>query len=183
MPPLSLRPFQEDDLPFVLHSIATADELLQWAGPAFDWPLSEDQLRDYRSKGINDPEKFRPLTAVEGDRAVGHVELTLERKHDLAYIGRVLVAPAERGRGLGTALMREVVRFAFDELDLHRISLNVFDFNTPAIRCYERVGFVREGHLREARRASDGYWSLLVMGMLASDPRPSAAQAGSVLTT
>jgi RimJ/RimL family protein N-acetyltransferase len=70
--------------------------------------------------------------------------------------------------------MSDVVRLAFDELRLHRISLNVFDFNTPAIRCYERVGFRREGHLRETRKASDGYWSLLVMGMLATDPRRPA---------
>jgi RimJ/RimL family protein N-acetyltransferase len=174
MPLLTLSPFQEDDFAFVLRSIATADELLQWAGPGFDWPLTEDQLRDYRGKGISDPERFRQLTAVEGDRVVGHVELTLERKHDLAYIGRVLVAPSERGRGLGTALMSDVVRLAFDELRLHRISLNVFDFNTPAIRCYERVGFRREEHLRETRKASDGYWSLLVMGMLATDPRRPA---------
>ena len=175
MPPLNVRPFEEDDFPFILQSISTGDELLQWAGPGFDWPLTEDQLRDYRGKAVGDPEKFRQLTAVEGGIAVGHVELTLERKHDLAYIGRVLVAPSERGRGIGTALMHEVVRLAFDELDLHRISLNVFDFNTPAIRCYERVGFIKEGHLRETRRASDGYWSLLVMGMLATDPRPPFA--------
>jgi RimJ/RimL family protein N-acetyltransferase len=173
MPLLTLRPFDDDDFPLILGSITSADELLQWAGPGFHWPLSEDQLRDYRRRGIDDPEKFRQLTAVEGDRAVGHVELTVEREHDLAHIGRVLVAPVERSRGVGTALMREIVRLGFDELELHRISLNVFDFNTPAIRCYERVGFITEGHLRESRRASDGYWSLVAMGMLASDPRPS----------
>jgi RimJ/RimL family protein N-acetyltransferase len=169
-----LRPFEEDDFSFILQSIASADELLQWAGPGFEWPLTEAQLRDYRDKAARDPERFRQLTAVEGDAPVGHVELTLERKHDLGYIGRVVVAPSERGRGLGTALMREVVRFAFGDLRLHRISLNVFDFNTPAVRCYERVGFIKEGHLRETRRASDGYWSLFVMGMLATDPRPAA---------
>lgn len=175
MPSLTLRPFEQDDFPFIFRSIATADELLQWAGPGFDWPLNERQLRNYRDKAINDPERFRQLTAVDGDRVVGHVELMLEKNHDLAYIGRVLVAPDERGRGLGTALMHEVVRLAFDELGLHRISLNVFDFNAPAIRCYERVGFIQEGRLREPRRASIGYWSLVVMGMLASDPRPLTA--------
>jgi RimJ/RimL family protein N-acetyltransferase len=67
--------------------------------------------------------------------------------------------------------MQEVVRLAFDDLRLHRISLNVFDFNIPAIRCYEHVGLIKEGHLRDTRRASDGYWSMFVMGMLATDPR------------
>jgi RimJ/RimL family protein N-acetyltransferase len=67
--------------------------------------------------------------------------------------------------------MQEVVRLAFDDLRLHRISLNVFDFNIPATRCYEHVGLIKEGHLRDTRRASDGYWSMFVMGMLATDPR------------
>jgi RimJ/RimL family protein N-acetyltransferase len=173
MEPVALRPFEENDFPFILQSIASADELLQWAGPGFSWPLDEAQLHDYRDKAVRDPEKFRPLSAVEGDTVVGHVELVLDRKHNLGYIGRVLVAPAGRRRGLGTALMQEVVRLAFDDLRLHRISLNVFDFNNPAIRCYERVGFIKEGHLRDTRRATDGYWSTFVMGMLSTDPRPA----------
>jgi hypothetical protein len=42
--------------------------------------------------------------------------------------------------------MRALVRLAFDDLSLHRLSLSVFDFNGAAISCYERVGFVKEGH-------------------------------------
>jgi RimJ/RimL family protein N-acetyltransferase len=172
---VALRPFEEDDFPFVLHSITSANELLQWAGPGFSWPLNEAQLRDYRDKGVQDPDTFQPLSVLEDDAVVGHVQLVLDRKNDLGYIGRVLVSPAERGRGLGEALMQEVVRLALDDLRLHRISLNVFDFNNAAIRCYERVGFIKEGHLRDTRRATDGYWSMFVMGMLSTDPRPPAA--------
>jgi RimJ/RimL family protein N-acetyltransferase len=180
MNPIVLRPFEEDDFAFVLQSIASSDELLQWAGPGFSWPLDEAQLRDYREKAVSDPETFRTLSAVDGDTVVGHAQLVLDRTHDLGYIGRVLVSPTKRGRGLGKALMHEVVRLAFDDLRLHRISLNVFDFNSPAIRCYEHVGFVKEGHLRETRRASDGYWSMFVMGMLSTDPRAtSQARASS----
>jgi RimJ/RimL family protein N-acetyltransferase len=65
--------------------------------------------------------------------------------------------------------MRAVVRLGFETLGLHRLELGVFDFNLPAIRCYERVGFRREGLAREARKASTGYWSVLRMGMLASE--------------
>ena len=77
--------------------------------------------------------------------------------------------PTFRGRGFGTALMREVVRLGFDVLKLHRLQLSVFDFNEAAIRCYERVGFVREPLLREARKGSDGYWNIVQMGLLRSD--------------
>jgi len=54
---------------------------------------------------------------------------------------------------------------------LHRIDLVVFDFNQAAIACYEKAGFVREGHIREARRMGDGYWSLYLMSMLEDEWR------------
>ena len=168
---LVLRPFVEDDFALILDSITSSDELLQWAGPGFEWPLTADKLRAYRQKAAKAPERYRQLTAVSDGVAVGHVELTLEPRHDLASIARVLVDHSRRGSGLGTALMRQVVQIAFDDLFLHRITLNVFDFNRAAIRCYERVGFLKEGHLRETSRASNGYWSLVIMGMLATDPR------------
>lgn len=172
---VALRPFEETDFPFILGSIVSADELLQWAGPGLSWPLDEEQLRDYRSRG-DDPDKLLTFSAVENatDFVVGHVQLVLDREHDLGYVGRVLIAPSARGRGLGTALMREIVRFGFDDLRLHRLSLNVFDFNRAAIACYERVGFIKEGHLRDTRRASNGYWSMFVMGMLDTDWRRAA---------
>jgi len=43
-----------------------------------------------------------------------------------------------------------VLAIGFDEIGLHRIDLGVFDFNTRAIRCYEKCGFVQEGLAREA---------------------------------
>jgi RimJ/RimL family protein N-acetyltransferase len=46
------------------------------------------------------------------------------------------------------------------------VSLNVFDFNSAAIRRYEKVGFKQEGMLREARRHGDEYWNACVMSLL-----------------
>jgi RimJ/RimL family protein N-acetyltransferase len=51
-------------------------------------------------------------------------------------------------------------------LSLHRVSLNVFDFNVAAIRCYERIGFQREGILRRARKHGDEYWNVCVFSIL-----------------
>jgi RimJ/RimL family protein N-acetyltransferase len=170
-----LRPFEESDFPLILKSISSSDDLLQWAGPDLSWPLDEAQLREYRAHAASNPETSRPLSAAVEDSVVGHVHLVLDPRHDVGYVGRVLVSPTDRGRGVGKALMREVVRLAFDDLRLHRLSLNVFDFNIPAIRCYEHAGFIKEGHLRDTRLANDGYWSMFIMGMLETDPRTSTA--------
>jgi len=73
-----------------------------------------------------------------------------------------------RGRGIGLALVRWLVGLAFDELGLHRLELVVFSFNDSARRCYERAGFIEEGHVHHARRASNGYWDLIYMALLES---------------
>ncbi|GET35556.1 putative acetyltransferase [Microseira wollei NIES-4236] len=74
-----------------------------------------------------------------------------------------------RGQGIGTEMVRKTLAIGFDRLDLHRISIGVFDFNKEAIACYEKVGFVKEGYLRESWRVGDEYWSIYIMSMLESE--------------
>jgi [ribosomal protein S5]-alanine N-acetyltransferase len=53
------------------------------------------------------------------------------------------------GRGGGREATRLVLAYAFGTLQLHRVEVRVLDFNTRAIRMYERCGFSREGVERE----------------------------------
>jgi RimJ/RimL family protein N-acetyltransferase len=57
---------------------------------------------------------------------------------------------------------------------LQRLELVTLSFNKPALRCYRRAGFTQEGLARDACKASDGYWDLVYMAMLASG-RPRRA--------
>src|SRR6185295_8053087 len=88
-----------------------------------------------------------------------------------AHVGPVIVAPGLRGRGIGLSMMREILRLGFDELRLHRIELVVFDFNKPAIACYEKAGFRAEGLLRDIVRMGDTYWHWQAMSILAPEYR------------
>ena len=62
--------------------------------------------------------------------------------------------------------MNVILRFAFDELNLHRVSLNVFEYNQRAIRSYEKVGFVVEGREREFLRRTGQCWDMIFMCIL-----------------
>lgn len=70
-----------------------------------------------------------------------------------------------RGNGIGTTALRLLLDICFANLDLHRVSLAVFDFNEAAVRCYEKVGFRKEGLMREARRVGGEYWSYYEMSI------------------
>jgi ribosomal protein S18 acetylase RimI-like enzyme len=166
---VTLRALEPDDCDVVHGWIDSADALFQWSGAwDFRWPLDRGELRrDLAAAG----ERRRLFAAVTGGELSGHLMLTIQPEHRLGVIGRVLVNPARRGGGVGTALMREIVRVGFDELGLHRLQLAVYDFNYGAIACYQRVGFVIEGRLRDATRGTAGYWNAYVMALLEPEYR------------
>jgi RimJ/RimL family protein N-acetyltransferase len=76
--------------------------------------------------------------------------------------------------GYGTEAITTLLRFAFEEMNLHRVSLHVFDYNQRAMRCYEKCGFKQEGRLRQARFHSGKYHDELVMGILRDELGPDA---------
>lgn len=81
------------------------------------------------------------------------------------------IALVEFGQGCGTEATRLILDYAFDVVGLHRVTLEVFDFNTRAQRVYEKCGFVREGLQREALYW-DGRWhDTIDMAVLEGDSR------------
>ncbi|OHV84184.1 GNAT family N-acetyltransferase [Rhizobium sp. LCM 4573] len=71
-----------------------------------------------------------------------------------------------RGRGIGSALLSALLETADNWLNLRRIELTVFTDNQPAIRLYEKLGFAKEGHLREFAFRDGGYVDAYSMARL-----------------
>ena len=65
--------------------------------------------------------------------------------------------------------MKVLLRYAFEELNLHRVNLSVFEYNPRAIRSYEKAGFRHEGRQRDALHRCGKRWDMLYMGILKSD--------------
>jgi RimJ/RimL family protein N-acetyltransferase len=72
----------------------------------------------------------------------------------------------QRGRGYGLDAMSAGLRFAFHELNLHRVCLTVFSYNEPAIALYERLGFTREGVYREHLERDGRRYDMILYGLL-----------------
>lgn len=92
---------------------------------------------------------------------------------------RILIGPAGRDRGLGTEATQLIVGYGFEELGLHRISLEVYAFNPRARRAYEKVGFVAEGVLRDALCWAGEWVDATVMSILAPEWDPPADRVRS----
>lgn len=167
---IKLEYFNRSDFDQLIEWIDSPSFLLQWGGPEFDYPLDDKQLELYIENANNEEGDTLIYKVVdeETDKAIGHISLgKIDRTNMSARIGKVLVGSLQtRGKGIGQKMIREALRIAFEELNLHRVSLGVFDFNTDAIACYEKAGFNKEVLLRDARRNGDEYWSLWEMGVL-----------------
>jgi RimJ/RimL family protein N-acetyltransferase len=83
-----------------------------------------------------------------------------------AEVGIFIGDKAYWNKGIGTQVMRLLVGYGFDTLNLHRIWLQVYANNLRAIRSYEKTGFVHEGRKREAEIKQGQYIDLLLMSIL-----------------
>jgi len=184
MTDIELRPFERKDFSRLIAWVKSPEFLLQWAGPIFDFPLDLIQLEIYLRGAEEEPPTRNIYKAIRprDNAVIGHVELAnIDRRNKSATLCRVLIGePPLRGTGLGIEMVRRALDVGFSELGLHRIDLVVFDFNTAAIRCYERAGFMREGQLREARKIGGEYWTLNQMSILEQEWRIQQASSHGV---
>ncbi|MFE9018982.1 GNAT family N-acetyltransferase [Streptomyces sp. NPDC007808] len=144
-----LRPLVEEDAP-VMARILDDPEVIRLTGSPDD-KFGLDRLRVWYGSR-NDQTDRLDLGIV--DRAsgelVGEVVLNDWDEYNRSCSFRILIGPAGRDRGLGTEAIRLIVGHAFEQLDLHRVSLHVLPYNPRARRAYEKVGFVAEGVSRQS---------------------------------
>jgi RimJ/RimL family protein N-acetyltransferase len=166
---LELRPFTHEDFPRLIGWMDSPRALVQWGAWTFTFPLDAQQLTAYlhETQGAHPARVVWKAVLVERHAVVGHIELNhIDRAQRTASICRVLIAPDARGQGLCTEMVRRATALGFGVYGLRRIDLQVYAFNTHAIACYERVGFVKEGCLRQFRQVGEAYWDLVWMSIL-----------------
>jgi diamine N-acetyltransferase len=162
-----LRPTMQSDLEYVL-SLEQEGENLPYITP---WEKMQHEA------AIRFPD-FRHFIIEAGpglERAGFLILIGCRNQHACIELKRMVVA--HKGNGYGHAAVRVVKKIAFDDLGAHRFWLDVKMRNTRAQALYVKEGIQQEGVLREAVRVQDGYDSLVVMSMLASEYAQRREQA------
>jgi ribosomal protein S18 acetylase RimI-like enzyme len=130
-----LQAFDEAWLPELMRWFESADACRVWGGPSFRFPFTRDTFRaDARLDSLA---TFALATDEATLLGFGQYYLRAGRCH----LGRLAIAPAHRGRGLGGSLVRELCRIGSAGLGVETYSLFVLPGNERAIRLYERLGF------------------------------------------
>ena len=164
---LKVEKFRTGDIGRVCSWITSEAVMVQWAGPAFVWPMTQKQLREQLRAAKGKAATLFPFGLYRGNTLIGYCELAqYNRKSQSAYLSRVIISPRHRYKGFSQIMISSVLKFGFEELGLNRMALGVFDFNKPAIKCYKNMGFKMEGTLREASKVGDSFWNCHMMSIL-----------------
>ena len=142
---------------------------LVFTGPSR--PVTREEQQRLVDDMAADTHAFAVRT-LDGDRLVGTCALRpVDARNRSTSFGIVMGEPGDWGHGYGTDAARVALRYAFDELNVHRVQLTVFDFNERAIRAFTKAGFRQEVRRREALWRDGRWWDDVIMGVLAPEWR------------
>jgi RimJ/RimL family protein N-acetyltransferase len=110
---------------------------------------------------------FFSIRTLAEDKLIGELNLDVVNWSGRdAFVGLGIGEPEYWNKGYGTDIMNVLLRFAFMEINLRRVSLTVFEYNPRAIRSYEKAGFRHEGQLRGRLNRAGRRWNEHFMGIL-----------------
>jgi RimJ/RimL family protein N-acetyltransferase len=120
-----------------------------------------------------EPQEFgRFVIEVDGEPAGSMGFQVANRRSRIADLGSLAVHPSFRGRRVADEAAQLFQRHLLDELDYHRLQLEIYGFNERAIAHAERAGFVREGVRRKAYWRNDQWVDGVLYGLVREDLEP-----------
>lgn len=132
--------------------------------------FSKEEVVSFFLKSLEEDDRYffliiAPDGEIIGESVINEIDWDLRRAN--FRIG--LYRQTERGKEIGTWATEITRDFAFEELKLHRLELDVYSFNPRAEKVYLKAGFKREGVLRDAIMDGDKYADDILMSILESE--------------
>ena len=174
------RPFEGSLVRLRAREAADAEPFYRWIN---DWQTVKFLGQRYpRSMGF---EQDQMLNSAMGYGESHFIIETLAESKAIGWLGLHAGAGEDRSASLGIAIgehdfleggygtdaMRTACHVAFEVMNLHRVDLTVYDWNTRAIRVYEKVGFQHEGVLRDGIFKAGRWNDLVYMSVLRGELR------------
>jgi putative acetyltransferase len=152
-----------------------------FAGPKVVWgtlQLPFPSIETWRKRLAEPGAGVFGLVACTDDELVGQLDLyTFPSRPRRRHVGQIGMAVRDdwQGRGIGTVLLKAAVDLADQWLNLYRLELEVYTDNEPALRLYQKFGFIIEGTFARYAYRAGHYVDVYAMARLKADePRPAS---------
>lgn len=165
---LRLRPFKLHEADAIASWFSNADEetFRKWGKNNFNYPLTVKELDEFFKKTQSDDNAWQ-LAAIDNDgRLVGHFQMRCaDYLSESIHLGYIVIDPEMRGKGYGKEMICCALNYAFDILKMKRVTVNVYDSNPAAHKCYLSVGFRDESFEENALSFNDETWGVYKMAI------------------
>lgn len=167
-----LRWLQPEDAPVLFRIYSDAEALKYWSSPPMTSQAQAEGLIESIGRSFEEGTLFEwGVVQRAGGRLIGTVTLaSIDRKNKRAEIGFMLDRAMWR-QGFMSEALGATLDYAFGPMDLARMEADVDPANEASLRLLERLGFQREGYLRERWRVGGGVQDTVLLGLLRRDWR------------
>lgn len=145
----------------------TSPEVTKFFTISDDWDY-EKIKEEFLSRVDNSSHAQFTICLKESDKPIGRIQVSnINYHYDSLDITRIYIGDVEnRGKGLGEEALREIVKWAFTEMNCERVTLDHLTENVRAKNLYLKVGFVPEGRMRHSGKKNGEYVDLNLMSIL-----------------
>lgn len=173
-----LRAMEPEDME-ILRTTINDPEIEHMVG-GWSFPVSKLEQMKWYERVVADKTNLRlTIEALETKEVLGMISLTdIDWKNREANYAVKLKRDAPKKRGYASDSELTLMRFAFEELQLHRLTGEVLEYNIASIAMTEKCGAQREGLKRSAVYKNGQYHNVICYGVLYEDFKRAAEKAG-----
>ncbi|GIN17828.1 GNAT family N-acetyltransferase [Shouchella clausii] len=163
-----LRSVQKNDMSSFFNAVQDK-EIRYMTGTTKTFTM--EQLYEHYERMTNDEHRFDfAICLLNSDEVLGDLSiLEIDEANQKAGFRIALHHQQIFNKGYGTEAIQLALRFAFEQLKLNRLQLEVFSHNIRGIKAYEKAGFKIEGVLRQSLYVNNQYSDEIIMAMLRTD--------------
>lgn len=168
-PRLRLRQFREDDVDAMHACFTSAQAMRYWNTPLHTKRTGTERAVRRFIDCTPSYYRFWAVADKTTDLCLGLVNYHDGHIRNKRVAIGYMVDPAHCKQGLATEAVSAMIRFCFQDLGLHRLQAFIHPDNTPSLKLIEKLGFRREGLLRENLRVGDEWRDDLLYALLSTD--------------
>jgi len=161
-----LRPLKESDWSKTISW--RNDLMIKKLAMMHPFPITEMVEKQWYEKMLasTDPGVVYFTITDNEDQPVGFISLTrISYTHRNCYLGIVIGEPEARGRGYGYEAVTLISEYAFNKLNLRKITVEVVEINKSALALYEKLGFIEEGRMKKQFYSDGAFLDVFIMSL------------------
>lgn len=166
---IMLREYKKEDL-VCMRKWINDPEIVDNLSDVFLHAVSVNETESFLNmvlEGKSTNQKYFVIADKETEEYIGQIDLIkIDWKNRVAEMGIVIGSKELQGKGIGTAAIKLLQYFVFEQLNLHRLQLVLREYNEQGYHCYLKCGFVEEGRLRKTFFRNGCYTDNIYMGIL-----------------